>query len=69
MGMAMVVTSGVPCSDCARNIINAGITTVYCKIECTTTGALWSEHAKRSLQMFHEAGVQVNYYNENIILQ
>lgn len=69
MGMSIVVTSGVPCSDCARNIINSGITNVYCKIECTTTGDLWSEHAKRSLQMFHEAGVQVNYYNGNIILQ
>ena len=30
------LTSGLPCCDCARGIINAGIKTVYCKIECTT---------------------------------
>lgn len=58
----MYVTSGIPCADCARNIINAGIKKVYCKEMCTTKGVKWAESQKRSLDMFEEAGIEVNYY-------
>ena len=30
------LTSGVPCMDCARAIVNVGIQVVWCKKECTT---------------------------------
>ena len=37
----------------------------YCKKEDTTKNRqFWDEHAKRSLMMFEEAGVKVNYYEE-----
>lgn len=57
------LTSGPPCCDCARGIINAGIKTVYCKKECTTKNKeLWGESQKRSLQMLGECGVDVIFY-------
>jgi dCMP deaminase len=59
----MYVTSGVPCVDCARGIINSGIKVVFCKLECTTkNNEKWSESRERSIQMFKECGVEVKYY-------
>ena len=60
----MYLTCGIPCSDCARGIISSGIKTIYCKTEDTTKNREhWDEHAKRSLQMFQESGVEVIFYN------
>jgi dCMP deaminase len=57
------LTCGIPCSDCARGIISSGIRTIYCKTEDTTKNREhWDEHAKRSLQMFQESGVEVIFY-------
>lgn len=61
-GCTMYLTCGVPCSDCARGIINSGIKKVVCEETDTTKGSQWSEHSKRSLIMFKEAGVEVKYY-------
>lgn len=61
-GCTMYLTCGVPCSDCARGIINSGIKKVVCEETDTTKGSQWSEHSKRSLIMFNEAGVEVEYY-------
>jgi len=60
---SMYITSGVPCMDCARGIINSGIKKVYCKRVCTTTNKdMWEEHQKRSIDMLHECGVDVIFY-------
>jgi deoxycytidylate deaminase len=57
------VTSGIPCADCARGIINSGIKRVYCKKECTTKNReKWEESQNRTLEMFEECGVEVVYY-------
>ncbi len=63
-GCTMYLTCGIPCADCARGIINAGITKVVCEIDPSfgAHGSIWEEHAKRSLIMFEEAGVEVEYY-------
>lgn len=61
-GCTMYLTCGVPCSDCARGIINSGIKKVVCEETDTTKGPQWVEHSKRSLIMFQEAGVEVEYY-------
>jgi len=60
----MYLTCGIPCADCARGIINAGITQIVCEPfpVFNAKGSLWEEHAKRSLIMFEEAGVSINYY-------
>jgi dCMP deaminase len=60
---SIYITSGVPCMDCARGIINSGIKKVYCKRVCTTTNKdMWDEHQKRSIDMLHECGVEVIFY-------
>ena len=63
-GTSIYLTCVIPCSDCARGIINAGIKKVYCKEEDTTKNREhWDEHAKRSMEMFTEADVDVIFYN------
>lgn len=62
-GTTMYLTCGVPCTDCAKGIISSGVKSIYCKIEDTTKNReYWDEHAKRSLVMFQEAGVEIFYY-------
>jgi dCMP deaminase len=59
----MYLTCGIPCADCARGIINAGITKIVCETNGSgAKGALWDEHIQRSLIMFNEANVKVEYY-------
>jgi len=64
-GCTMYLTCGVPCSDCARGIISSGITKIICEPNPTEafTG-IWEEHALRSIQMFRESGVSVEYYDQ-----
>lgn len=57
------LTSGLPCTDCARGIINSGIKKVYCKEVCTTHNKeKWEEEQSKSLIMLKECGVEVEYY-------
>jgi dCMP deaminase len=57
------ITSGLPCMDCARGIVNSGIKKVYCKEVCTTKNKeKWDESQKKSLQLFLECGVEVIFY-------
>ena len=64
-GCRMYLTCGVPCSNCGRAIINAGITEVYCKKEDTTRNReKWDEESARTLKMFEESGVRVIFYDE-----
>lgn len=60
---SIYLTCGIPCADCAKAIINAGIKTIYCKQICTTKNKeKWGESQKRSVQLFDECGVQVFFY-------
>jgi len=60
------ITSGIPCIDCARGIVNSGIKTVWCKYTCTTKNKeKWEESQKRSLQLFDECGIQVFFYSDH----
>jgi dCMP deaminase len=62
-GTTMYLTCGIPCADCCRGIINAGIKTIVCEVgEAGAKGLKWEESGKRSLQMFNEAGVKIQYY-------
>jgi dCMP deaminase len=57
------LTSGLPCMDCARGIVNSGIKTVYCKQVCTTKNRdKWDESQKKSLELLGECDVDVIYY-------
>tara|TARA_R110000744_G_scaffold46571_7_gene102931 strand:+ start:4685 stop:5152 length:468 start_codon:yes stop_codon:yes gene_type:complete len=61
-GSTMYMTCGIPCSDCARAIINAGIEKIVCERVSVAKDVRWVEHAKRSIIMFEEAVVTVAYY-------
>jgi dCMP deaminase len=62
-GSTIYLTSGLPCADCARGIINSGIKTVYCKRECTTKNKeKWVESQNTAKEMMAECGVRVIYY-------
>lgn len=63
-GTRMYVTCGIPCADCTRGIINAGIRHVYVDDtgQHSAKGSLWDESTKRSIIMFNEAGVEIHQY-------
>ena len=62
-GTTMYLTCGIPCADCCRGIINAGIRKIVCEVgEAGAKGPKWEESGKRSLEMFSEAGVTIEYY-------
>jgi len=57
------LTSGLPCMDCARGIVNSGIIKVYCKRICTTKNKeMWEESQRKSSQLLQECGIDVIYY-------
>ena len=62
-GSSIYLTSGLPCMDCARGIVNSGIKEVHCKSECTTKNKeKWEESQRKSLQLLYECGVKVIFY-------
>ena len=62
-GCTMYLTSGLPCADCAKAIINSGIKTIYCKEICTTKNKeKWVESQAISLQMLNECGIKIIFY-------
>jgi dCMP deaminase len=57
------LTSGLPCMDCARGIVNSGIKKVDCKKICTTKNKdKWEESQQKSLELLRECDVGVIYY-------
>lgn len=62
-GCTMYLTCGIPCADCCRGIINAGIVRIFCERKSGPSSPIWTEHAERSWEMFEEAGVNVQFYD------
>lgn len=62
-GSTIYLTSGLPCSNCARAIINAGVEKVYCKRVCTTKNKdKWDKEQDVTRVMFEETNIKVEYY-------
>jgi len=62
-GSTIYLTSGLPCMDCARGIVNSGIKIVWCKRICTTKNKeKWEESQLKSMKLLNECGVQVFFY-------
>lgn len=60
-GASMLVTALYPCSDCAKLIAQAGITTVYApKMQLNPR---WNEERDIAAKIFLEAGVEVVRYD------
>ena len=57
------LTCGLPCADCAKAIINAGIKKIVCKNDRNDVkGDLWIEHRKVSIEMLNECNIEIEYY-------
>jgi dCMP deaminase len=62
-GCRIFLSCWVPCTDCARALINCGIIEVVLGRETEDPNRVkWIEEGIRSLTMFQEAGVKVRYY-------
>jgi dCMP deaminase len=56
-----VYTHGLPtCSECAKGLIQAGVTRVVVRLEDIDRDERWRESWRRSFEMFDEAGVTVH---------
>lgn len=69
-GCSIYLTSLIPCAECARAIINAGIIKVYCVASNQGKNKnldKWNSEAERSLQMFKEANVNVIFHENDEI--
>jgi len=61
-------TNGIPCMDCARGVVQAGIKEVIVDKNWDDDNAeKWAEEAKRSRQMFLEAGVKFRYWEGKLL--
>jgi len=62
----MYLTCGMPCADCARAIINAGIEKIVIEPtrEFSAKDVRWKEHELRAISMFIEARIKVVYYGD-----
>jgi dCMP deaminase len=66
-GTTMYLSHWFPCADCARGIINAGITTLYCdRPDDTSKSSSYIESFKRSKEMLIEADVKICFYEDEL---
>lgn len=64
-GCRIFLSCWIPCTNCMRAIISAGITEVILGTKDGVSGRpKWIDEAKRSAQMAAEAGVSVRYYKD-----
>ena len=64
-GCRMFVSCGIPCADCARAVIQAGIVEVIIAVYGSRSDQnpeKWKDSAHRSTQMFKESGVSMRRY-------
>jgi deoxycytidylate deaminase len=62
MGCSLLVSEMFPCTNCAKQIIQAGIKTVYAPFMQAHHSQVWHDEEKWSSLMFQEAGVEVVRY-------
>jgi dCMP deaminase len=63
-------TQGIPCSDCARAIIQAGIKRVVVHEQWNRSNAeKWAKSAEYSVRMFKSCGVKLEYYSGDLIIK
>jgi dCMP deaminase len=66
-GTTMYLSHWFPCADCARGIINAGITTLYCdRPDDISKSSSYIESFKRSREMLLEADVKICFYEDEL---
>lgn len=64
---SLLLATMFPCMDCARGIVQAGITGVIVLRPSGPDG--WSEHFERSMALFKECGVAVEIIDRNELIE
>ena len=64
MGSTLLLTSLYPCSNCAKQIIQAGIRRVYAPKMENHHSPEWFEEKSISELMFRESGIELIEYGE-----
>lgn len=68
---SILYTQGIPCCDCAKGVINAGINKVICHVQWPNL--FYSEHWVKSTAlsklMFEEAGVEVEWLDSVLAME
>lgn len=59
-GGTLVVTH-MPCMDCARAIVQAGIKEVHCPVPEADFADRWHTHIERTERLFKECGVELHH--------
>lgn len=67
----IMFTQGIPCSDCANDIIQAGVAEVvvhkqWQNYENEFDWKKWKDSAQRSIEKFKEAGVKIRVFDGNV---
>jgi len=61
-------TSGIPCMDCARGIVQSGIGEVVVDKDWDDqNSSKWQEHANRTKQLFSEAGITLRFWQGELV--
>lgn len=60
---ATATCSIFPCVDCARALIQAGITTLVTRLPHLSVGGVWCETRRHAHTMLLEAGVVIKYHS------
>lgn len=64
----IMYTQATPCMDCARSIVQSGIKEVVIhSLWEDKIGDIWKKNAKRTRQLFNEAGVNLRVFDGSII--
>jgi len=67
---ATLYTSGMPCNECAKAIIQAGINRVFIhKQYPSLSHGKWSKSVSKAEEMFDEAGVFVNEFDKPLNIE
>ncbi len=63
----IMYTQGIPCMDCGRAIVQAGIEEVIVhKIWNDKISDIWKDHSKRTISMFKECNIKITEWDGKI---
>jgi len=64
---SVLYTSGMPCNECAKSIIQAGIQTVVLhKQYPSLSHGKWNKSVSKALEMFNEAGIHIIHLDKQL---
>lgn len=61
-------TNGIPCMDCARGIVQSGVSEVVVdQVWDDQNPPEWKEHADRTKELFKEAGIKLRFWQGELV--